>query len=36
MDELPTMQIPLNLIEHFVEGLGLRETFNAIHLSISL
>ena len=31
-----TMQIPLNLIEHFVKRLGLRETFNAnIHLSVS-
>ena len=30
-----TLQIPLNLIEHFVKGLGLGETFNAIHLSVS-
>lgn len=30
-----TTQIPLNLMEHSVKRLGLRDTFNAIHLSVS-
>ena len=30
-----TTQIPLDLIEHFVKRLGLGDTFNAIHLSLS-
>ena len=30
-----TTQIPLYLIEHFVKSLGLANTFNAIHLSVS-
>ena len=29
------MQILLNLIEHFVKRLGLGETFNTVHLSVS-
>ena len=31
-----TTQIPLYLMEHFVKSLGLANTFNAIHLSVSL
>ena len=30
-----TTQIPLDLIEHFVKRLGLGDTFNAVHLSVS-
>ena len=30
-----TTQIPLYLIEHFVKSLGLANTFNTIHLSVS-
>lgn len=30
-----TTQIPLNLMEDSVKRLGLRDTFNAIHLSVS-
>ena len=30
-----TTQIPLDLTEHFVKRLGLGDTFNAIHLSVS-
>ena len=30
-----TTQIPLYLIEHFVKSLGLANTFNSIHLSVS-
>ena len=30
-----TTQIPLDLIEHFVKSLGLGDSFNAVHLSLS-
>ena len=30
-----TTQIPLDLIEHFVKRLGLGDSFNAVHLSLS-
>ena len=30
-----TSKIPLDLLEHFVKGSGLGDTFNAIHLSVS-
>ena len=29
-----TTQIPLDLIEHFVNRLGLGDSFNAVHLSL--
>ena len=32
---LDLKQIPLDLTEHFVKRLGLGDTFNAIHLSVS-
>ena len=30
-----TTQIPLDLIEHFVKRLGLGDSFNVVHLSLS-
>ena len=30
-----TTEIPLDLIEHFVKRLGLGDSFNAVHLSLS-
>ena len=30
-----TTQTPLDLIEHFVQRLGLGDSFNAVHLSLS-
>ena len=30
-----TIQIPLDLIEHFVKRLGLGDSFNVVHLSLS-
>ena len=35
IDKLPNLTDSLDLIEHFVNILGLRDTFNAIHLSVS-
>ena len=31
-----TTQIPIDPIKHFVKKLGLGETFNAVHVSVSL
>ena len=31
-----TTQIPIDPVKHFVKKLGLGETFNAVHLSVSL
>ena len=35
IDKLSDLEDSLDLLEHFVKGSGLGDTFNAIHLSVS-